>query len=273
MIVSTQLFEAYLDCPTKCWLLSRAEPATGNIYAQWAREQNDAYCNRGRTRLLMAFPESDRAVAPPVERNFVKATWRLAVELRLRTNDLESSLWAVERTPQGRGKPAHFVPYRFGFANKLTKNDRLSLAFDAFVLSEMIGRAVTVGKIIHGDRYTILTVRLASLRTGVQKLIKAIAALLADDSPPNLVLNRHCDQCEFQTRCRKRAIEKDELTLLSGMSENERKKLRDKGIFTVTQLSYTFRPRRRRCRTNSSMFYRHSPILNSFISATTRRSS
>jgi len=42
-----------------------------------------------------------------------------------------------------------------------------------------------------------------------------------------------------------KAIEKDDLSLLGGMSENERKKLRSKGIFTVTQLSYTFRPRRR----------------------------
>jgi predicted RecB family nuclease len=245
MIVSTQLFEAYLDCPTKCWLRSRSEPATGNIYAEWAREQNEAYLAVGRRRLLAAVPESDRVAAPPVERNLMKATWRLAVELRLRTNNLESSLWAVERAPQGRGKPTHFVPYRFKSANKLTKNDRLSLAFDAFVLSEMVARAVTVGKIIHGDRYVISTVKLPSLVRGVQKRIKAIAALLVDASPPNLVLNRHYGQCEFQTRCRRRAIEKDELTLLSGMSENERKKFHDKGIFTVTQLSYTFRPRRR----------------------------
>jgi predicted RecB family nuclease len=60
------------------------------------------------------------------------------------------------------------------------------------------------------------------------------------------VLNRHCGQCEFQARCRKQATDKDELSLLSGMSEKERKKLHGKGIFTVTQLSYTFRPRRRR---------------------------
>jgi hypothetical protein len=37
----------------------------------------------------------------------------------------------------------------------------------------------------------------------------------------------------------------DDLSLLRGMSEKERKNLRSKGIFTVTQLSYTFRPRRR----------------------------
>ncbi len=34
-------------------------------------------------------------------------------------------------------------------------------------------------------------------------------------------------------------------SLLAGMSEKERKKLNGKGIFTVTQLSYTYRPRRR----------------------------
>ena len=43
----------------------------------------------------------------------------------------------------------------------------------------------------------------------------------------------------------KKAIEKDDLSLLSGMTEKERKNFNSKGIFGVTQLSYTFRPRRR----------------------------
>ena len=79
-----------------------------------------------------------------------------------------------------------------------------------------------------------------------RKRIKEITALLAGNSPPDLVLNRHCGQCEFKARCSTQAREKDELSLLSGMSEKDRKRLHSKGIFTVTQLSYTFRPRRRR---------------------------
>ena len=43
MIVSSQLFEAYIECATKCWLRSRAEPSRGNVYAEWARAQNEAY--------------------------------------------------------------------------------------------------------------------------------------------------------------------------------------------------------------------------------------
>jgi predicted RecB family nuclease len=89
-------------------------------------------------------------------------------------------------------------------------------------------------------------VKFSSLSREVQKLITDITSLLAGNSPPDLVLNRHCVQCEFQACCRKLATENDELSLLSGMSDKERKRLHGKGIFTVTQLSYTFRPRRRR---------------------------
>ena len=52
MIISSQIFEAYLECPTKCWLRSRAEPITGNVYAEWARAQTEAYCEGGLKRLL-----------------------------------------------------------------------------------------------------------------------------------------------------------------------------------------------------------------------------
>src|SRR5271168_4489535 len=79
----------------------------------------------------------------------------------------------------------------------------------------------------------------------VRKRISEIAKLLTGDSPPDFMLNRHCGECEFRTRCRTHASEKDELSLLSGMSGKDRKKFHAKGVFTVTQLSYTFRPRRR----------------------------
>ena len=146
---------------------------------------------------------------------------------------------------EGRGKPAQFIPIRFVFPNKLAKDDKLLLAFDAFVLSEMLGREVSLGKIIHGDDHATLKVKTSALAGEVRKRLEKIAALLSSPAPPDLVLNRHCAECEFQARCRKIAIEKDDLSLLAGMSEKERKKLRSKGIFTVTQLSYTFRPRRR----------------------------
>jgi predicted RecB family nuclease len=135
--------------------------------------------------------------------------------------------------------------HQFTFTNKLYRDDALLLAFDALVLSEMLCCDVTCGKIVHGDDHATRTVKTAALADKVRKIIGKIATLLASHSPPDLVLNRHCVECEFRDRCRQRAIEQDDLSLLSNMTDKERRKFNSKGIFTVKQLSYTFRARRR----------------------------
>lgn len=146
---------------------------------------------------------------------------------------------------RGRGKPDHIIAIRFISTNKICKDAKLLLAFDALALSEMLKQEVSLGKIIHGDNHATLNVKTSSLGREVRQHIAKIDALLSSPSPPNLVLIPHCAECEFQTQCRRKALQNNDLSLLSGMTEKERKKLHDKGIFTVTQLSYTFRPRRR----------------------------
>jgi predicted RecB family nuclease len=72
-----------------------------------------------------------------------------------------------------------------------------------------------------------------------------IAAQHTHHTPPPLILNPHCAACEFKARCRQVAVEKDDLSLISGMTAKEMQKQHSKGIFSVTQLSYTFRARRK----------------------------
>jgi predicted RecB family nuclease len=254
--ISPDLFEAFLKCPTKCWLRATNEPGSGNDYSEWVKSQTASYRATETGRLLSEIPKDESAVSP-TPANLKTDKWRLAMDVLAQTpepaNDqaqpdwiAESCLHAVERVPsEGRGRPAQFIPIRFIFTNKLSKDDKMLVAFDAFVFSEMAGRAINLGKIIHGDDHATLKVKVASPAGEVRKRIEKMAALLSSPSPPDLVLNRHCVECEFQARCRRKAIETDDLSLLAGMSAKERQKLRSKGIFTVTQLSYTFRPRRR----------------------------
>src|SRR5262249_25401499 len=62
--------------------------------------------------------------------------------------------------------------------------------------------------------------------------------------PPRLMLNGHCQVCEFRQRCRKQAEDADDISLLGGLSAKEAAALNGRGIFTVAQYSYTFRPGR-----------------------------
>ena len=133
------------------------------------------------------------------------------------------------------------------------------MAFDVLLLSEFLGHGVSQGKIIHGDACGTLKVKTEGLLGQVQKLTAKMAEVVAGGSPPDLVLNRHCGECEFQARCKQKAIEKDDLSLLSNMKEKERKKFNTEGTFTVTQLSYTFRPRRRpKCLRDKREKYHHA---------------
>jgi predicted RecB family nuclease len=225
------------------------EPGSGNAYAEWVESQTASYVATQTARLLSESPKDESAVSPPLE-NFKGGEWRLATDMviqaELNSYTLESKLHAIERIPpEGRGTPAKFVPMRFIFTNKLGRDEKLLLAFDALVLLEAMGREISVSKIIHGEDRAILKVKTPALAGAVRKHVEKIAVLLSSTTPPDLVLNRHCGECEFQARCKQKAIEKNDLSLLSNMKEKERKKFNTEGTFTVTQLSYTFRPRRR----------------------------
>ena len=245
MKVSAIHFEDYLKCPTKCFLRSQGEAGLENSYAGWVRSQNELYRTNGIKRRTDKVNSTECAIDPPIG-NINRAAWRLAIDLTVAGEHLESTIHSVERIlSERRGASAQLIPTRFVFANRLNRDDKLVLAFDALTLSEATGAKVNVGKIVHGDDHVTSKVNTAALAGKLGKLISEVTMLVSTKSPPDLILNRHCAECEFQSRCRQKAIEKDDLSLLSNMTAKERKKLHSKGIFTVTQLSYTFRPRRR----------------------------
>ena len=185
MTITPSLFEAFLKCPTKCWLRFTGEPPAGNTYAEWVQTEHESYREDAAKRLIANAPAAECAVAPIAE-NLKTAQWPLAVDVPVqielrssRGNEAQTSspeinqslltsaativgsrLHAVERIPsEGRGKPAQFLPIRFVFRNKLTQDDRLLLAFDALVLSQVLGREVSLGKIIYGDDHATLKVK------------------------------------------------------------------------------------------------------------------
>ena len=245
MNITPQLFEAFLHCPTKCWLKAAGEHGTGNAYADWVEAENEKYRAAGLECLRSTAPEDDVALSPLAD-GLKEGKWRTAVNVLVETEKLESPIHAVERVPsEGRGRPARFIPVRFIPRNKVTKEDKLLVAFDSLALAGVLGRTVDIGKIIHGDDHATLKVKIAPVIGKVRTLLESTAALLCGTSSPHLILNRHCPECEFRDQCRRKAIDEDELSLLAGMSDKDRKDCNNKGIFTVTQLSYIFRPRRR----------------------------
>ena len=249
MKITSDLFHAYLKCPMKCKLRATNELADGKDYPEWAKARNYSYRATETARLAAAFPKNEVVLSPDME-NVLKAQWRLATNLAINAQMdsfvSENELHAIERVPaNGRGQPTQLIPIRFVFTNKLDSDDKLLVAFDAFTLSKSLGREISLGEVIHGDYHVTSRVKTWALAGEIRRRIEKIVALLASPSLPDLILNWHCVECEFQTRCHKEASQQDDLSLLSGMTWKERKKFNSKGTFTVKQLSFAFLPRRR----------------------------
>src|SRR2546422_685865 len=113
MTITDQLFEAFLQCPTKCFLRAQGEPPTGNVYSDWVQGQSESYRSAGATRLLERLSE----IGPPSgsldPADAISANWRCAVEVLAKSQNLESHIHAVERIrSQVGGLSAQLVPIR-----------------------------------------------------------------------------------------------------------------------------------------------------------------
>jgi len=95
-------------------------------------------------------------------------------------------------------------------------------------------------KIKHEDRETYVSQRIKNI-------------IENDNIHPTRI--PHCSFCELNAYCKKVLVDEDNLKLLRRISDKEVSKLKSKGIFTINQLSFTFKPRRRKRQTNSKGRY------------------
>lgn len=100
------------------------------------------------------------------------------------------------------------------------------------------------GILICGPAFKRIRVHLSHYLESLAAVLTRLHLQVGSVDEPPLALNQHCDVCEFAHLCRAKAKEKDILTLLRGMTLKEMVRHNSKGIFTVNQLSYTFRSKR-----------------------------
>ena len=148
--------------------------------------------------------------------------------------------------PVGKG---HF-PYEPHLAigsHSIAKEDKIKLAFIGHVIGKGHRHPPNTGVIINvaGDAQRI---QLAKLMAYLEPAIDTLKAWKGDPAtaPPPILLNDHCPICPFKKKCLEQAEKDDSLTLLDRMTPKVMRKYHKKGIFTITQLSYLFKPRRQR---------------------------
>ena len=245
--ITAAVFIAFLKCPTKAHLLAIGEPAPTTFFTDIEERISSMYKSAVMRRLRVGTD-----VAEPLD--FGELWSSRDHEAIAHPVDCETTVYNVvlpshepggcqsrESTPSST-----FVPVLFSPWDKPDVSDSLLVCFGALALSQVTGILADTGTVIYGEGHRRKTVKIGDHAVRTRQTIDAIVATCNSREPPPLVLNRHCAVCDFQPRCRGLAIERDNLSLLSAMTSKERAKFHSKGIFSITQLSYGYRPRRRK---------------------------
>jgi predicted RecB family nuclease len=133
----------------------------------------------------------------------------------------------------------------FHEGRKVGREQRFLLDIFGLLLSQIQGRMPADGIVWHGPQGKPTKVRLNPAMRTTERTVREVKEIVRAESPPRLILNDHCQVCEFRQQCYQQAVREDSISLLRGISENEVKRFARKGLFTVTQLAHTFRPRRK----------------------------
>jgi predicted RecB family nuclease len=141
----------------------------------------------------------------------------------------------------------------------ITKEQKIELSFIGKLLGQIQKQLPTVGTIVGMDGKAH-RVNLESGYKAITPFMKILQGWSKQKptEPPNLILNKHCPSCQFRDLCRDQALKENNLSLLDRMTPKAVQKYNKKGIFTVLQLSYLFRPRRKRKKKERTAVITHS---------------
>jgi hypothetical protein len=82
----------------------------------------------------------------------------------------------LERTSlDTKRKWGYYIPIRMIPREKLTRDDKYLLAFDALTLTVAVGKVPEFGKIIHGGDFRTLKIKLPALLKTARSIVEKIA--------------------------------------------------------------------------------------------------
>ena len=258
--ITPEIIIAYSQCPRKAYLLlfeKEEEIAVEYIELLEQRKQyhREVYLNSITTIA------SEIVLSQMQELEYQGKSYLSKVTLQFNEFQAECDLLCVEQVEEGNIDNLRYEPRIFTGTYSVTKEQKFNLLFIGYLLQKILKIPINKGKIISLDN-SYHTIKLNDNSKFVKPLINPIEEWIKtfpSEAPP-VILNKYCPYCQFQVNCRKKAEQVNDLSLLASMTAKSWQRYHKRGIFTIKQLSYLYKPKRRR-KNQKKTFSRHKPEL------------
>ena len=242
--ITNQLLEAFLRCKRKPSLLGEEELSSSEYLPLTAGLEREF--RAGARQSLIERANAGATLQSPSTADQLTQGYEVILNILIHGDQCDCRLEALVRVPgESSLGEFHYQPVRFCRAERIERREKVLLAFAGTVVGAVQGTTPEHGLIIHGPKHMRSRVRLENYRDDLSIAMDQLRDLVRSSTIPPPFLNSHCDVCAFRDRCRNEALDTDHLSLLKGITEKEVGRHNSRGIFTVHQLSHTFRAKRR----------------------------
>jgi predicted RecB family nuclease len=245
--ITRDSIESYLNCKFKGHLKLTGDSGTISDYETMTTAARASSRGQALARLVARFGEGHACQGTAVTAAVLKQGAPLLTDAGLEDDATSLRFDALKRA-DGASKLGdhHYLPVLHSHTDKVGRREKLLLAVLGLALARVQGLRPAAGLAARGPEARLGKVRLdARLYCQAEQVVTDLERLRQGGEPPRLVLNDHCQVCEFRQRCHEQAVQEDNLSLLRGIGEKEIRNLGRKGILTLTQLAHTFRPKRK----------------------------
>jgi predicted RecB family nuclease len=248
-LITREVLESYLLCRSKGHMKMTGGRGRPTDYELLLRDSRRRVCEAATARLLAGDPAEDVPRDCTITSEVLKRGAPLLLDVTVQGEGFSLCYDALRKVAGTSGLGNfYYVPVLCHESEGPTREQRTLLELLGLILGTVQGRDPESGLLFHGPGCRGTKLKLHPGGRPIRRLFEQFRAFPSADRPPQLVLNSHCQVCEFREQCHAEAKGRDDLSLLRGMSEGEVAKWGRRGIFTVTQLSCTFRARKRKPR-------------------------
>jgi predicted RecB family nuclease len=243
--ITKDVLEAYLRCRSKGYLKQTGEQGTPSDYEVVSAGLRAEVQRQAIERIMLRDAGGEAVKDISLTSSVLKAGPAFILDALLEDGVFSVRFDGLKRVdgPSKLGNH-HYVPMVFHGGGSIRSEQRLLLDLYGLLLSRIQGLLPGHGIIWYGKDGRAVKVRLSPDPRKAERLLRDVQQM-SEGELPRLILNDHCQVCEFRQRCHEQAVREDNLSLLRGVGEKEVKRYGRKGILTLTQLAHTFRPRRK----------------------------